>query len=117
MTRKEYLKQGVDILRADLLTIFEDPDGELAEMTKPHLIVFAKENWDTIEDSLASRIDTAPEEEPAEDVVEPEPSAEPEEEGVEEDPLDLEPEPTTGETESLLSPSEDKRVNPGTNLA
>ncbi len=136
MKKQEFLSQGVDILRAELLAMFEDPNGELAEMTKQPLIAFAKENWDHIKESLASRVDTAPEDE-GDDAATPEEMAEvagtdepesPEEiaaavlppEEVEEAPLDLEPEPTADESVATPDESEEDedswQGNPGTNL-
>ncbi len=116
MTKTEFLRQGIDDLRTALLDIFEDPDGELVEMTKPELIAFARENWDAVE----SWYNTAPDtEEPAEDVVEPEASAEPVSQGEMDDtPLDLEPEPTLGESVATPDESEAPSQRVGTrNLA
>ena len=111
MTKKEFLKQGVDELRAALLSMFEDPDGELAEMTKQPLIKFAQENWANIAPNLEQ--DEAPETEDPED-----PEVETEE--VQEDPLDLEPEPTVDESVAIPDESEEEedgwQGNPGTNL-
>ena len=101
MTKKEFLSQKVDDLRASLLEMFEDPEGELAEMTKQPLIAFAKENWDHIEDTLA------------EEAVEP---GEDEEEV--EAPLDPEPEPVLEESPATMSLADDEwQGDPSTNLA
>jgi len=113
MTKTQYLKQGVDILRADLLTIFQDPDGELAEMGKAGLKEFAKDNWDHIEEVLASREDTAPE-----------PEVQTEADSVEDDsPLDQDPESsedespvTTRSVDDGLPVPEEWEGNPKTNM-
>ncbi len=115
MTKQEFLSQGVDDLRAALLGMFEDPNGELAEMNKQPLIAFAKENWANIEPNLEQP-------EPAEEPESPEEIAAavlpPEE--VEEAPLDLEPEPTPDESAATPDESEEDedswQGNPGTNL-
>ncbi len=101
MTKKQFLAQKVDDLRASLLEMFSDPEGELANMTKQPLIRFAKNNWDHIEDTLAAeQIDEVEEEE--------------------EVPLDPEPEPVAAESPATAVMSlsdEDWQGNPGTNLA
>ncbi len=102
MTKKEFLSQKVDDLRASLLEMFEDPAGELASMTKQPLIAFAKENWDHIEATMAAE---EPEEEVEEEV---------------EVPLDPEPEPVAVESPAtaVMSLSDEEwQGDPRTNLA
>ena len=119
MTKTEYLKQGVDILRADLLTIFQDPDDELVEMSKTGLKEFAKDNWDVIEAALASREDTAPDDDPVEEDAPLDPDSEPTTEPSEDSPLD--PDPGSSEEESPATTESDEEDenwegNPKTNL-
>ncbi len=112
MNKQEFLSQGVDDLRTALLGMFDDPDGELAEMTKQPLIKFARENWSDIAPNL-EQPETA--EEIASAVLPPE---DVETEEVEESPLDLEPEPTVDESVATPERYEDDswEGNPGTNL-
>ena len=119
MTKTEFLRQGIDDLRTALLDIFEDPDGELVEMAKPQLIAFARENWNAIDDAINAAVEEPTVLEPAEDVVEPEASAEPVSQGEMDDtPLDLEPEPTLGESVATPDESEAPSQRVGTrNLA
>ncbi len=98
MTKTEFLGQGIADLRVALQDIFEDPDGELGEMTKPHLIKFAKQNWDTVEGWYNTT-----------DNEEGEPVSQ---EEMDETPLDPEP-----ELSPVGSPVTPDQSNPTTNLA
>ncbi len=122
MTKTEFLNQGVDDLRAALQGIFEDPEGEFAEMNKPALLEFARNNWDTIDDAINAAVEepTEPEAEVSDsperfETDEEAIAAGADTEEVEEPPLDLEttpeqdPEPSE---EQSLPTDEDEEEYP-----
>lgn len=103
MTKTELKGLKVDDRRAELLRIFEDPDGEFPNMTGDQLNDFIDLNWDEIEAFYQEEDGGVPEEAAAGEEATGDPEAE-------EASSSAQPEPTPEELAALQAP------NPATDL-